>query len=108
MMRHVFLFICCAFLMTACGPHSPKAQSELAQGKRYFDSGYYKRAMSQLLPLATDGNAEAQYAVGYMYYYGLGVPQDTDSGFFWIKRSADQHFVPAADALMMIEKKQSS
>lgn len=78
--------------------------SELQQGKRLFNEGYYKRAMRRLLPLACDGNCEAQYAVGYMYYYGYGVAQDTDVGYFWIKRSADQHFVPAMEALQLISQ----
>lgn len=83
---------------------SPRVMSELAYGKQLFKDGYYKRAMHDLLPLACDGNAEAQYAVGYMYYYGEGVSQDTDVGAFWIHRSASQGFKPAQDALDMIEK----
>ncbi len=77
--------------------------SELQQGKRDFKEGYYKRAMHELLPLACDGNPEAQYAVGYMYYYGLGVAQDTDAGYFWIKRAANHHYALAAKALQMID-----
>src|SRR6187431_3039731 len=92
--------VACQSAKITTSPPPPKnlttAQlSYLAQGKRYFEDGYYKKAMKELLPLACDGNAEAQYAVGYMYYYGYGVKQDTDIGFFWIKRSADQGFEPA-------------
>lgn len=78
--------------------------SYLQQGKRYFHDGYYKKSMMLFLPLACDGNCEAQYAVGYMYYYGYGVTQDTDVGHFWIKRSAEQGYEPAQDALRLIEK----
>jgi TPR repeat protein len=80
----------------------------MAQGRRYFESGFYKRAMHELLPLACDGNSEAQYAVGYMYYYGYGVAQDTDVGYFWIQRSADQGFSPAIQALATINSKRAS
>jgi TPR repeat protein len=90
---------CC---LLACATPAPHIKSELADGKRYFNDGYYKRAMRTLLPLACDGNADAQYAVGYMYYYGLGVTQDTDVGYFWIKRSADKHNPQAINALRMI------
>lgn len=100
------LLICLLSLsLTACASthyQSPAVSSELAYGKRLFNEGYYKRAMHDLLPLACDGNAEAQYAVGYMYYYGLGVTQDTDVGSFWIHRSASQGYKPAQDALEMI------
>lgn len=85
---------------------SPATMSELALGKSMFQDGYYKRALKQLLPLAAEGNMEAQYAVGYMYYYGLGTTQDTDSGYFWIKRSADQKFQPAMNALVIVDKEQ--
>ena len=70
-------------------------QSYLENGKRLFEEGFYKKAMQQLLPVAVNGNAEAQYAVGYMYYYGFGVAQDTNVGYFWIQRSAAQHYTPA-------------
>lgn len=74
-------------------------QSYMQQGKRYFQEGYYKKSMMLFLPLACDGNPEAQYAVGYMYYYGYGVTQDKDVGYFWIQRAADQHYLPAISAL---------
>ncbi|MBV9576203.1 MAG: hypothetical protein JO149_06235 [Gammaproteobacteria bacterium] len=104
-----------SLLLTACVTHhyptpplkiSPREMSELQQGKRYFEDGYYKKAMQTLLPLACEGIAEAQYGVGYMYYYGYGVAQDTDVGYFWIKRSADQSYMPAVQALVMIEHQQ--
>jgi hypothetical protein len=116
-MRRILLTALIAVFMTGCATTSPKkpipmqpkvtspaTMSELEQGKRLFQDGYYKRAMEQLLPLAAEGNIEAQYAVGYMYYYGFGAPQDTESGYFWIKRSADQHYQPAIHALMIMDQ----
>lgn len=111
------LFLClCTFTLASCKTtqlHHSQAttpdlsianRSYLAQGKRYFEDGYYKRAMRLLLPIACDGNAEAQYAVGYMYYYGYGVSQDIDVGRFWIKRAADKGFKPAQEALGLMSK----
>lgn len=83
-------------------------RSKLYAAKRAFDAGYYKRAKCLLLPLACDGNPEAQYALGYLYYYGYGVAQDTDVGYFWIKRSEEQHFPLAIKALSLIEKHQDA
>ena len=99
-----YLLIISLFLFLCSCSSTLATTSELQQGKRYFEAGYYKSAMHDLLPLATNGNAEAQYAVGYMYYYGYGVSQDTDVGHFWIKRAADQNFKPAIQALAMIDK----
>ena len=111
MMKKVLLniFVISLFSLTimACAttksvPHQtlrPDEMSHLQQGKRYFEDGYYRSAMRELLPLACDGVAEAQYAVGYMYYYGYGVAQDTEVGHFWIKRAADKGYQPAVKAL---------
>lgn len=102
-MIRVLLICILSLSLFACVTHpSPRVTSELQQGKRYFNEGYYRRALHQLLPLACDGNPEAQYAVGYMYYYGLGVAQDTDVGYFWIKRSAEKGYMPAIKALHLI------
>lgn len=84
-------------------PMRPDYQSYIQQSARLFQQGYYKRAKLMLYPLACDGVAQAQYAIGYMYYYGYGVTQDTDVGFFWIKRAADQQYPPAVKAVGMID-----
>lgn len=95
--------IACTALSPTTGKVAPTyVRSEVLQGKRFFNDGYYKRAMRILLPLACDGSEEAQYAVGYMYYYGLGVAQDTDVGYFWIQRSACHNYYPAKAALRLI------
>ncbi len=115
MMRKFILIGLLSLALAACATtHGPAPRpnptvatlSELQQGKRLFEAGYYKRAMKVLLPLACGcpGNAEAQYAVGYMYYYGYGVAQDTDVGYFWIKKSADQGNEPAIKALATIDQ----
>lgn len=82
---------------------SPKMSEELVAGKMQFTAGNYKQSFHQLLPIAAYGDKEAQYAVGYMYYYGIGTAQDCESGLFWMKKSADQGYTPAIGALRIIE-----
>ncbi len=105
----LFLILCLIAMtfLTACATTkpSPAQRVELQRIKKNFETGYYKSAMRDALPLAADGIAEAQYAVGYMYYYGYGVTQDVDVGYFWIKRAARQGFVPAVKAVRMITSK---
>ena len=109
MMQGIFKFMfimSVASTLTACATtHMTTIQqdSELAYGKKLFETGYYKSALRELLPVACNNNAEAEYAVGYMYYYGYGAAQDTDIGYFWIKRAADHGYGPAREALNMIE-----
>lgn len=79
--------------------HSPGMYGELEQGKNTFAAGDYQKAFHQLLPVAVNGNKEAQYAVGYMYYNGLGVAPDTETGIVWMRKSAEQHYQPAEMAM---------
>lgn len=90
-----------AFLLSSCA--SVQHAEEVQEGKIYFEDGDFKPAFHKLLPAAAAGNARAQYAVGYMYYYGYGVHEDTESGLFWMQKSAEQHYPPAVKALNIIE-----
>ncbi len=75
---------------------------DLQAGKASFESGYYQEAFRQLLPLAVKCKAEAQYAVGYMYYYGYGVTEDAESGIFWMTQAAAQNYPPAIRAIQLL------
>jgi hypothetical protein len=75
---------------------------EMALGKIKFSEGHYRQAFRQLLPVAVYGRPEAQYAIGYMYYYGYGPSRDSESGIFWMTKAAECHYVPAIRALEMI------
>ena len=50
----------------------------------------YKTAYKLWLPLAKQGNAEAQLNLGVMYYKGRGVPQDYQEAVKWYRLSAEQ------------------
>jgi TPR repeat protein len=97
-----FLLLVSLFLLSGC--MASKRAEELQLGKSTFQAGNYKDAFHQLLPLASDGKVEAEYAVGYMYYYGYGVAQDAESGIFWMKKAADQGYPAAVDAMRVIEQ----
>ncbi|HSW71690.1 MAG TPA: sel1 repeat family protein [Gammaproteobacteria bacterium] len=96
------LILLLVLLLTACT--SLRTSQEIQLGKSNFEAGYYRDAFRQLLSPAIEGNAQAQYAIGYMYYYGYGVPLDTETGSFWIKKAADQHYQPAVQALAAMQK----
>ena len=40
--------------------------------------------------LAEQGNAQAQYRLGFLYRHGQGVPQDNGEAFHWYRKAADQ------------------
>jgi uncharacterized protein len=61
--------------------------------------GDYATEFRLLRPLAEQGNAEAQTAVGDMYVGGHGVPQDYVEAVKWFRRAAEQGFADAQDSL---------
>ena len=52
--------------------------------------------------LANQGNAEQQYNLGEMYYFGKGVPQDVAEAVKWYRLAADQGNADAQLALGMM------
>lgn len=100
--RIVFGMTMCLMLQSCAS--SPQMSQELQSGKLTFEAGNYNQAFHQLLPIAVNGRREAQYAVGYMYYYGYGTPQDTELGLYWIGQSVQQQYPPAIAALGVIQQ----
>lgn len=55
-----------------------------------IQKGDFKRALNLLLPLAEQGDAEAQLKVGIFYFNGEGVKQDYAEAAKWLLPSAEQ------------------
>ena len=55
-----------------------------------YDAGDYQTAVQQLLPLAEQGNANAQFGLGFMYGNGEGVLQDHKEAVRWYRLAAEQ------------------
>jgi TPR repeat protein len=96
-MRAIFYSIALSCLV-ACA----STGSGLREGKANFREGNYSTAFEQLKPLAEQGNADAQYALGYMYYYGKGTPINLPLARKWIKAAAAQGQPDASTALGML------
>jgi TPR repeat protein len=60
-----------------------------------YERGDYSAAFRAWRPLAEAGNAEAQFNLGYMYYYGEGVPVDDTQAARWYLQAAEQGHVTA-------------
>ncbi len=59
-------------LLLVCLP----ALADLVTGQQALKNGDYSTALKELLPVARQGEVLAQYALGFMYRDGEGVPQD--------------------------------
>jgi TPR repeat protein len=52
--------------------------------------GDYATGMRLWRPLAEQGNVDAQFILGMMYFSGLGVAQDAVQAAAWLRKAADQ------------------
>ena len=75
------------------------AKSILAQAKQAYLAEDYRQAFQLLYPLATSGNDQAQYAIGYLYHQGWGVEKSDQQAMSWIQRAAAQGNKKAPKAL---------
>lgn len=71
----------------------------MALAEAAWESENYGQALALLEPEASAGNARAQYAIGYMYYWGQGVEADLDRALEWIRRAAANGSAEAIEAL---------
>lgn len=59
----------------------------------------YQCSFTRIEEAARSGDPDAQYALGYLYYYGIGTTQDRQTGLIWIKKAAAQGQSVAQEAL---------
>jgi TPR repeat protein len=114
-MKHLssLLILITALLLGACtttpvatGPRGVDLQAQqetLQRAKSLFLVKQYAEAAGLLLPLAQQGNAEAQYAVGYLYHYGYGLPRNEREATRWITTAAALGYPKAQEAMRRIE-----
>ncbi len=70
----------------------PVLAHEIQKGLQAYERGDYATALREWRPLAENGNARAQYRLGYIYHYGHGVPQDYEQAVAWYRKAAEQGY----------------
>jgi uncharacterized protein len=63
---------------------------DFQKGLDASDEGDFATSIRQWRPLAEQGNASAQYSLGFVYDYGLGVSEDYTEAFKWYRLAAEQ------------------
>lgn len=64
---------------------------------------------NDLLPLAEDGNADAMYRLGEIYFYGEnGAEIDYDKSLYWMNKAADEEHYDALKFLMFMYNVEAS
>jgi TPR repeat protein len=62
---------------------TPVAAGGWDDGVEAYEAGNYQKAFRIWKPLAEQGDAEAQYSLGSMYYNGEGVKQSHIDAYAW-------------------------
>ncbi|WBH16886.1 SPOR domain-containing protein [Sphingomonas radiodurans] len=73
------------------------AMADVKQGVDAWSRGDYKTAVEMWRPLATAGDADAQFNLGQAYKLGRGVPVDLPMAIEWFRKAAVQGHAQAID-----------
>ena len=68
----------------------PVAAHDFQKGVKAYERGDYATALREFRLVAKQGDADAQFYLGLMYYEGQGVPQDYAEAVKWYRKAAEQ------------------
>jgi len=102
----IVTFLLMAFAIAGCVSKKENPQIEIA--KLDYIRQDYEAAAMHLWPLVQQGDPDAEYALGYLYFYGKGVPQDVLKGRELIQRAAEKSNVQALKAIDMMAQHEAS
>ena len=88
-MRHLTATICLT-LAVLLGSAGVSESADFQKGLDAARSGDFATALREWKPLAEQGDAVAQYALGVMYRKGDGVPQNDKTAVKWYTLAAEQ------------------
>ncbi len=78
--------LCAGFTLGLTAP----AWAGFDEGVAAYNRGDYATAFREWRPLAEQGNADAQFFLGFMYDAGRGVPQDYAQAHMWYNLAASR------------------
>lgn len=71
-------------------------------GLRWYQQGQYDIARKMWMPMARNGDCDAEYAIGLLYYDGLGVRKNRETALTWWGRAAAQAQPQALNSLGVV------
>jgi len=69
---------------------TPVVAGDWEEGVDAYKAGDYQKAIRLFKSFAEQGDAHAQYNLGFMYDNGKGVPKDHAKAFHWYRKAAEQ------------------
>jgi len=76
--------------VTAVHQYPTAARLNFQLGRAYFKAKKYESAVDQYRKAAEQGYVTAQFNLGVLYEYGLGVRQDYGQALVWYRKAAEQ------------------
>ena len=86
-----------AALAFVASPTTADVRPGVKQGVEAWSRGDYKAAVDIWRPLATTGDADAQFNIGQAYKLGRGVPVDLPLAIEWFRKASAQGHAQAID-----------
>ena len=86
-------FLFAVLLVVACA--TVAAAGPIEEAKSAYGRSDYALAERLFRPLAEQGDAKAQFYLGWVYYMGRRVPQDAQEAVKWYRKAAEQGLVRA-------------
>ena len=71
------------------------AWADFEAGGDAYNRGDYATALREWRPFAEQGDAQSQYNLGWLYFYGRGMPQDYAQARQWYEKAAAQGLASA-------------
>ncbi len=98
MIRAVVLLTMLIFTVVFTPAHS-QGKNAYNEGLLASESGDYATAVMAWQPLASQGDAAAQFNLALMYHRGLGVAADEQKAVQWYQKSASNGYARAQEFL---------
>lgn len=96
------LVVTACLTLVACSTQN-RYSRDYSNAKQSFAQQNYRSAFTNIKAPAKAGNPGAQYALGYMYYNGLGTIASNTQASYWFQKAAAQGNKPAQKALREIK-----
>src|SRR5262245_28058153 len=101
-MRRLARILALVLLIAAVAGEAGAKPPSLREAVAAYRRGDFAAALEQLIPLANDDNAQAQFMLGMMYEGGQGVQRDLAAAARWYQAAARQGMPEAEAALRRI------
>lgn len=96
MRRFVFFLMFASFAAGA---------ADLSEANRLLAAREYSKALPLYALAARAGDAQAQFRLGEMYWYGDGTPQDLDAAMEWMGKAAAAGNPDAKECLAILQRR---